>query len=230
MVPALVGLMMSVPQELKLPPMETVTLLIFKSGTRPEGISQEAVNEMQKEHLDNLGRLFNERKAPCAGPFADGGEFRGIVILQMPKDKVAAEFESDPFVKHGLLKIELYDWMVPKGLFTYEWNDKTGMMKGTLAWVKAGPGVETLKGEELNKAMAVHINHNLDLMRTGEAGLVGPAGAKNDMGRGFYLFLTDDKEKIRALNEKDPLLKSGYFVMEMKSVWMGQGLFKKLAQ
>ena len=208
--------------------METYTLLIFKSGTRPEGITQESLDKMQAGHLENLGRLFNEKKAPCAGPFDNGGEYRGIVILELPKEKVPAEFEADPFVKNGLLKIELYSWTAPKGLFTYDWTEDTKMMKGTLAWVKPGPGVDSIKGDELKKAFNAHIVHNLDLMKKGEAGFVGPAAEENELGRGFYLFLTDDEAKIKALNEKDPLLKSGYFQMEMKKVWMGEGLFKKL--
>jgi uncharacterized protein len=227
MITALLGMAMAM-QEVKLPPMETYTLLIFKRGTRPEGISEEALNKMQEGHIANLTRLFNEKKSPCAGPFDDGGDFRGIVILSLPKDKVEAEFESDPFVKDGLLTIELYSWMAPKNLFTWVWNEDSKMMRGTLAWVKEGPHYGELKGEEFDKAMAGHINHNLDLMRTGDAGLVGPAAEKNELGRGFYLFLTDDDEKISALNEKDPLLKSGHFKMEMKKLWFGSGLFKKL--
>ncbi|MFM9873853.1 MAG: YciI family protein [Fimbriimonadaceae bacterium] len=229
MITALVGMAMAM-QDVKMPPMETYTLLIFKSGTRPEGITQEAVEKMQAEHLANLGRLFDEKKAPCAGPFDKGGDFRGIVILTLPKDKVAAEFDADPFVKNGLLKIELYPWMAPKDMFTWDWKEDTKMMRGTLAWVKEGPHFGELKGEEFDKAMARHINHNLDLMRNGDAGLIGPASEKNELGRGFYLFLTDEDEKIKAFNDQDPLLKSGHFMMESKKLWFGSGLFKKLAK
>ncbi len=229
MITALVGLAMAM-QDVKLPPMETYTLLIFKRGTRPEGITDEAITTMQDGHLANLTRLFNEKKAPCAGPFDNGGDYRGIVILALPKDKVAAEFEADPFVKHGILKTELYSWMAPKDMFTWEWKEDAKMMRGTLAWVTEGPHYGELKGEEFDAAMAKHINHNLGLMRSGDAGLVGPAAEKNDLGRGFYLFLTDDEEKLKALNEQDPLLKAGHFKMEMKKLWFGSGLFKKLAK
>lgn len=227
MITALVGLAVTM-DDVKLPPMETYTLLIFKSGSRPEGITQEAIDGMQAEHLANLGRLFNEKKSPCAGPFDNGGDYRGIVILTLPKEKVAAEFEADPFVKHGILKTELYSWTAPKDLFTWEWNEDSKMMRGTLAWVSEGPNYGALKGDAMTKAMAGHINHNLDLMRNGDAGLVGPAAEKNALGLGFYYFLTDDEAKIKALNEKDPLLKSGHFRMEMKKLWTGSGLFKKL--
>lgn len=223
MVPAILALTVTQPN---LPPMETVTLLIFRSGKQPQGISQEAISEMQSQHLANLGRLFTEKKAPCAGPFENGGEDRGIVILQLPKSKVAAEFESDPYVKNGILTLELHEWTVPKNLFTYEWNDK--MNKGTLGWVKTGPNPDQFKDKDLSKEFGQHIEHNLNLMRKGVAGLVGPANSENDRGRGFYLFLTDDQEKIREINQKDPLIKSGYFVMEMKTLYFGDGLFKLL--
>lgn len=215
-------------QDVKLPPMTTYTLLIFKRGDRPLGLAQEELEKMQSDHLANLGRLFNERKSPCAGPFDNGGDYRGIVILELPKNKVAAEFEGDPFVKNGLLKLELYSWVSAKDMFTYEWNDEAGMGEATLAWVTEGPNFEKVKGEEFQKQMSAHINHNLNLMRTGDAGLVGPAVEKNALGRGFYLFLTGDAEKIQALNKKDPLLVSGHFKMEMKKLWIGKGLFKKL--
>lgn len=225
MLSATLALIMST-QELKLPPMETNTLLIFKSGTRPEGITQEAIEQMQKEHLANLTRLWNEKKSPVAGPFENGGDFRGIVLLKLPKDKVAAEFEQDPFVKNGLLKIELYSWMNPKDIFSWEYNGE--MEKVTFGWVKKGPNYKEDNSPEAQADFLKHVNLNLDMMRNGTAGVVGPLTEANDRALGVYIFLTDKPEKVKEITKDDPHLKSGRLVMETKSLWIGKGLFKKL--
>jgi len=225
MISATLALLMS-QQELKLPPMETNTLLIFKSGTRPEGITQEAIQEMQKGHMANIVRLWNDKKTPLAGPFENGGDFRGIIILTIPKEKVAAELEQDPFVKNGLLKYELYSWMMPKGIFS--WTDTGEMQKVTFGWVKKGPNYKEHNSAANQKATVEHVNLNLDLMRNGSAGVIGPLTEENAWALGVYIFLTDSPEKVKEMTKNDPHLKSGRFVLETKSLWIGKGLFKKL--
>lgn len=227
MLSATLALIMST-QELKLPPMETNTLLIFKSGTRPEGITQEALEKMQSEHVANLTRLFQEKKAPAAGPFISGGDFRGIVILRLPKEKVAAEFENDPYVKNGIMKVELYSWMNPKDMFTWEYKGE--MERVTFGWVKKGPNYKEDESPEAQSAFLKHVNLNLDMMRTGSAGLVGPLTEANDWALGVYIFLTDNPEKVKEFTKDDPYLQSGRLVMETKTLAIGKGLFKKLKE
>lgn len=212
----------------KLPPMQEVTLLLFKTGTTAQGISKEALNEMQSQHLANFDRLFSERKLPAAGPFEKEGEFRGIAIFDLPKDKVAAEFENDPFVKNGIMKIELYTWMVPQDTFTWVGDGK--MKRYIFATVKPGPNRGAkLEPDVRKEEFARHIELNLGLMRSGKASLIGPLTEKNNFAEGIYIFPTEDIEAVKRLVADDPLIKSGYFAFETKALWMADGLFKKLA-
>ncbi|MCA0361723.1 MAG: YciI family protein [Armatimonadetes bacterium] len=221
---------MSIPDEtsFKLPPMEQNAILVFHAGERKREYSQDELQEMQKAHIGNLGRLFSEKKAPAAGPFAERGEFRGIVILQMPLDKIPAEFEQDPFVKEGLLKITVNSWMMPKGLFAWPQSEEFKMHNYSLVrWLK-GPNWTADVSEELSKANVAHVTRNLSQMRDGSACIHGPVGDPTGEWRGLSIFPTDDKAKVEALLAEDPLLKRGHFRVEIKPLMMGAGLFNPL--
>ncbi len=212
----------------QLPPMQELTLLIFKAGTTPQGINREALDEMQTQHLANFNRLHAERKLPAAGPFENAGDFRGIAILTLPKDKVAEEFAADPMVKNGILKIELYTWMTPKDMFT--WKGDGDMKRYTFALVKPGPMRHAeVDPKQRAKDFTTHVEINLGLMRSGDASLVGPLTEKNELAEGIYIFPTDDAKAAKNLVANDPLIRSGYFAFETKTLWMAEGLFKKLS-
>lgn len=226
MLTAALAILMTAPQ-VKLPPMQTVTLGIFMRGTRPQGISQDALAEMQKGHIANLERLYRERKSPAAGPFENGGDRRGIVILEMQAKAAAQEFEQDPFVKDGLLKLEFYEWMVPKGMFGYPSAESFEMQKVMFAWVSKGPNYQDPPRDLDNQNFPAHVNLNLDLMRQGR-GLIGPLTTANPWALGVYILETSEEKTMRAWLESDPHLKSGRLQLNHLALYMGKGLFKRL--
>lgn len=212
----------------KLPPMERNAILIFHAGERKREYSTELLEGMQKAHIDNLVRLWNEKKSPAAGPFVERGDYRGIVILQMPLDKIPDEFKEDPFVKEGLLKISVHSWMMPKGIFS--WNEETAAAMHRYSFVRwlKGPNWTADVSDELTKANLAHVNRNLAQMRDGTACVHGPVGDPTGEWRGLSIFPTDDKAKVEALLAEDPLLKRGHFKVEIKPLMMGAGLFVPL--
>jgi uncharacterized protein len=69
---------------------------------------------IQEAHLDNITRLFDEKKLVLAGPFLDEGEVRGIFILDVPTLEEAQKLtQSDPAVQAGRLKMEIRPWYGP---------------------------------------------------------------------------------------------------------------------
>jgi len=83
---------------------------------RPKLDSAEAM-KIQVGHLANIERMFNEGKCRLAGPFADGGEMRGILILDVASEEEAKiELGIDPAINSGRLEPVIKQWYGPAGL------------------------------------------------------------------------------------------------------------------
>ena len=79
--------------------------------------SVEELKRIQEGHMANINRLAKEGKIVLAGPFVDGGDRRGVFIFKVPTlEEAQALTDTDPAVKAGRLKIELYRWSIPKGI------------------------------------------------------------------------------------------------------------------
>ncbi|MBE2217913.1 MAG: hypothetical protein IAE90_06920 [Ignavibacteria bacterium] len=80
-------------------------------------IDSAAAMEIQIGHMANLERMYLEGKSKLAGPFMDGGEMRGIVILDVASEEEAREQMSrDPAIINGRLEAVIKKWYGPAGL------------------------------------------------------------------------------------------------------------------
>lgn len=67
--------------------------------------------ELMKGHFAMIGRLAKEKKLILAGPFVEGGEFRGIYLFDVKTiDEAKALTETDPSIKEGYFKVEFIKW------------------------------------------------------------------------------------------------------------------------
>ena len=89
--------------------------LVRASNAPPQDAAQ--AGEIQKGHLAYMERLHAQGTLVVAGPFADEGPSRGLVIYRV-KDVAAAKAlaAEDPAVKAGRLVLEAYPWMTFKGI------------------------------------------------------------------------------------------------------------------
>ncbi|MDO9258103.1 MAG: YciI family protein [Bacteroidales bacterium] len=70
--------------------------------------------KIQEGHLNNITRLFNEKKMILAGPFMDKGIYRGIFIFDVAtEDEVKQLLQTDPAIKSGRLGYEIHPWYGP---------------------------------------------------------------------------------------------------------------------
>ncbi|MDD3043870.1 MAG: YciI family protein [Candidatus Delongbacteria bacterium] len=68
-------------------------------------------NELQRAHLDNIGKMADARKLVVAGPFLDNGDLRGIYIFNVSSIEEAEELtNTDPAIIYGSLVMELKEW------------------------------------------------------------------------------------------------------------------------
>jgi uncharacterized protein len=83
---------------------------------RPDIDSARAM-EIQAGHMANMGEMFKAGKLKLAGPFLDGGEMRGIWILDVATEDEAKELCSkDPAVINGRITTVIKKWYGPAGL------------------------------------------------------------------------------------------------------------------
>ncbi len=82
----------------------------LKAGPNRDQDSLEAA-QLQRAHLDNIGRLAEEGKLVLAGPFMDDYEVKGIYIFAVESVSEAEELtNSDPAIQAGRLIMELHPW------------------------------------------------------------------------------------------------------------------------
>lgn len=90
--------------------MKQYVMAFLKIGPNRDRSPAEAA-ELQKAHMENIGRLAKEGKLVLAGPFMDGGEIRGIYIFNVATIEEAKKLtETDPAIKAGSLVMELHPW------------------------------------------------------------------------------------------------------------------------
>ena len=67
--------------------------------------------ELMKGHFGMINRLANEGKLILAGPFSNGGDFRGIYLFDVKTMEEAQKLtETDPSIKEGYFKVEFIKW------------------------------------------------------------------------------------------------------------------------
>jgi uncharacterized protein YciI len=67
--------------------------------------------ELQKAHMENIGRLARAGKLVLAGPFMDNNDLRGIYIFDVDSIEEAEQLtNTDPAIQYGSLVMELKEW------------------------------------------------------------------------------------------------------------------------
>ena len=99
--------------------MKKYFLVVYTSGPN-RSQSEEEANKLQTAHLAHQGKMAEDNKLCLAGPMGDDGDWRGILILNVPnEDEAKSLIESDPMVKAGRLNYILKPWWGAVGTALY---------------------------------------------------------------------------------------------------------------
>jgi uncharacterized protein YciI len=72
--------------------------------------------KIQEGHMKHINEMAETKKLVIAGPFEDGGKFRGILIFDVDSISQAIRMEStDPAVVSGRLEMQAIYWWTMKG-------------------------------------------------------------------------------------------------------------------
>ena len=89
-------------------------VLLTKGNNRTHDSA--TVQQIQKEHLENIGRLVKAGKIIVAGPFGDDGNWRGIFIFDAATiEEVEQLLQSDRAISSGRLSYEIHPWWTQTG-------------------------------------------------------------------------------------------------------------------
>jgi uncharacterized protein YciI len=89
-------------------------VLLTKGNNRTQDSA--TAQEIQKAHLENIGRLAKAGKIVVAGPFGDDGNWRGIFIFDAAtKEEVEQLLQSDRAISSGRLAYEIHPWWTQTG-------------------------------------------------------------------------------------------------------------------
>lgn len=92
-----------------------VLVLIYRGPTKFE--SDEENDAMQRAHLANNARLYEEGKLILAGPFRDKTDLRGIFLFDSESvEEVAGWCNEDPGIRSGWLRVEIHPWYSARGI------------------------------------------------------------------------------------------------------------------
>ncbi len=100
-----------------LPPNMTVYYFcLLTKGPKSGTGTPEERRTAQAAHMANIQRLADTGKLLVAGPFMDGGDWRGIFIFKCGSlEEAQALVASDPLIQDGRLKAEIHPWLTMKG-------------------------------------------------------------------------------------------------------------------
>ena len=96
--------------------MRTYVLGLIYRGPNRIADPKEA-EELQRAHLANNARLYEEGKLILAGPFLDKTDLRGIFLFDLATvEEAKALCDTDPAVQAGTLRVELHPWYSATGI------------------------------------------------------------------------------------------------------------------
>lgn len=210
----------------KLPPkMAMYQFVMMRAGTNTSEPSAEAAAKMQQEHLEGLIKLNRERVNLLFGPFTDGGDLRGIAVLDVPDAEAARRaLANDSYVKAGLMSLEIKPWLCETNHFFLPETPHTPE-QFVIGFLMRGTNRVQLPAEESQKIQAGHLAYMEELYQQGKLPIAGPFGENSDW-RGLVVYRVKTVAEAKELAAGDPAVKAGRLVIDARPWMTFRGILK----
>jgi uncharacterized protein YciI len=203
-----------------------VGLMTRGSGELPAGATAE---NLQKAHIANLNKMWEEGLLLASGPIGDAGELRGVLIFRGDdRARVDKRVADDPLVKTGRLRVLLKPWMGPAdiGAEYKKWAaDNPGapdkMRTYQLVLMRPAPTAAPMTPPE----QLAHLKNMDAMVKGGHLITAGPILEPGDLA-GIFVFNTDAAQADK-LAASDPAVTSGKMIVERHPWLVAEGVLPK---
>ena len=209
--------------------MMTYQMVLLKKGPSAPPASPADQKKMQDEHLANLGELNRKRINLVYGPILVDSDLRGIAVLAVADaDAAKAHFVNDPFVKSGVMTVEVHPWMAPKGWFqqppSLDVTNPGNLEQLVFGFLVRGPNAtqDTAAAADIQKG---HLAYMESLNKQGKLVMAGPFGDQG-RARGVVVYRVKDLAEAKALAAEDPAVKAGRLALEAYPWMTFKGILK----
>ena len=198
--------------------------LLKRGHVRSTG-DKAADDELQAKHIASLEQRWREGSLVGAGPIAEDGDLRGILLITAGDLAHAREVaQADPAVEANRLAVEVHPWWGPKDIgaaynarMRADPSTRPAMHTYQLAFLRRGP---KWTAEESPAVTALQERHMAHIREMGRSGKLVAAGPFLDDGELAGIFVFDaTPEEARALAQQDPAVQAGRVVLELHG-WM----------
>jgi uncharacterized protein YciI len=212
----------------QLPPLRTYVLGLIRRGAAWTPERSARTDSLQRGHMANMQRRFEEGWLQGAGPMLDGGDLRGIFIFSVDSIAHARSLAAtDPAVAAGRLRVDYHRWVTFAGVSDdyrrrHAAGERDSMVRKTFVLLRRGPTpAGTPEAEEaLQRA---HLQNMVKLVKDGHLVLTGPLLDEADEV-GVYVFETADTAEARRWCDTDPKVRSGHLRAEIHPWMVARGV------
>lgn len=177
-------------------------------------LSQDAVNQIQKEHLAHIRQLNSDGVLLAAGPFEGGG---GMFVLQCnTPDEAQKAIVSDPAVKASRFDYSLMPYTSSKG-FICQVNEHTEMI--SLVFVRVSPASGRKNDFQIQKTHREFMAKNIESLK------VVYEGWDSSIADGFLVISGSSVSEVEAMFGNHPLNAGGALNITVKGLWIADGAF-----
>jgi uncharacterized protein YciI len=205
-------------------------LLTRGSAWTPEASPH--ADSIQAGHLANIGRMSQLGALAAAGPFANGGDLRGVFVFSPGAGALDSLLAGDPAIVSRRLECRLYPFLAPPGLGD-DYKRRTEALDRTVqgepdsmvsfGWVmlRRGPHYDSNPTPEVLKLLARHGDYMRQLRESGQLVYAGDIEGTGEL-RGVLVMQGDSAHVARAVSA-DPAVKAKRFVPQILRWWTAWG-------
>jgi uncharacterized protein len=213
-------------------PMAQYTFGLLRRGPSWTPERNARTDSIQAGHMANIGRMHEAGILLAAGPFAGGGDWRGIFIFRADSlHRVREMAAGDPAISSGRLVLDLYPWYAPAGIGELyrerakQPGHRDSMRVTQFAMLQRGPKFITAMTPEVRKIQNEHVAGIFRNLLSGQLATAGPLGDGPDSTFAGILVFRADSATARSLAAADPAIQSGRLATRWLEWWVGWGTF-----
>ena len=206
--------------------MTTYQLVMLKKGPAADTGGSPDGRKIVENHVQYMYKLAADGTSMVAGPFLDGGDIQGVIVMKAPAPEKAREIEAnDPAVKAGIFTVDAAPFMSPEGWFG-KWAEMGKFETVYFGFLNSGPN-RTHDAETAMRLQAEHLAYMDGQAKEGKLVVAGPFMVEGTR-RGIVVYRVADADEAKRRAEADPMVKAGRLAVELHPWQVPQGALPTL--